>query len=143
MTEGKSLYSHLQGAIEDRNFLKLQEIIEKGIDLDGPYLGDDQTALALACELGHIDIAKVLVSAGATLDARMGKDGETALFTAIFYNQFESVKFLIESGASPNIECYQGTVPINIAYDDDGNELTEIYTYLTQKIEASNQQANE
>jgi ankyrin repeat protein len=130
MLTNESPYFQLQCFIEDRDILSIEKFIESNIDLNLPYMGDDQTALALACELGFVDVARLLVTCGADLDARMSMDGYTAIFWAIRGNQIEAVKFLVESGASIEVESYQGESLIEFTYGDDSEELTEIREYL-------------
>jgi ankyrin repeat protein len=108
MPSNESPYFELQCAIENENILKITEILSKGIDLDAPFLGDDQTPFALASELSFTDIMELFVDAGADLEMRMSEDGYTALFWAIRGGRIEAVKFLVEHGAAVNVCSYQG-----------------------------------
>ncbi|CAM9815620.1 unnamed protein product, partial [Pylaiella littoralis] len=66
--------------------------------------GDDETttadlaALDLAAKAGHVDVIKLLIKAGAPVDAK-NRDGKTALIHAVKANKASAVDALLEAGA--------------------------------------------
>jgi ankyrin repeat protein len=134
MLSNESPYFELQRAIENEDISKIREILVSGIDLNAALLGDDQTPLALASELGFINIIKLLIDAGANIDTRMSEDGYTALFWAIRGGGIEAVEFLVEHGAAVDICSYQGESLLDMTYGEDEEELTDIRKYLSSKV---------
>ena len=63
-----------------------------------------------AARAGQIEIAKILLDAGADIN---GLDGfhDTALITALENDKIEMVKFLVERGANVNIPTSWGVTP--------------------------------
>jgi ankyrin repeat protein len=135
MTDYVSLNFELSCAIEDRNIARIEQVFSKEQALlNAICLGDDQTPLAYACMLGYVDVVTFLIEKGADVNGRMSRDGYTALFWAAKSNQIEAVKTLLNSGAKANILTYQGEDIIDVSYDDDGNELTEMREYLIEYL---------
>jgi ankyrin repeat protein len=131
MNDCGGLNFDLLRAIEDRNIAHIEQVLSKEQALlNAICLGDDQTPLAYACALGYVDVVTFLIKKGADVNSRMSRDGYTALFWAAKSNQIEALKILLDSGAKANILTYQGEDIIDVSYDDDGNELTEIREYL-------------
>ncbi|XP_063965477.1 E3 ubiquitin-protein ligase MIB2-like isoform X1 [Lytechinus pictus] len=63
---------------------------------------DDKSPLQLAVYGGFLDVAKLLIAAGADLDAT-DDDGDTALMFSVYGNHPEIVKFLLQKEANVNI----------------------------------------
>jgi ankyrin repeat protein len=82
---------------------------------------EKQTALHLACENGHVDVAIVLIEHGANINAK-GLGDDTPLHTAIIFGYLDVVQALLERGADPNRANDIGDTPIDYAeregYDD-------------------------
>lgn len=57
------------------------------------------TPLLIACQKGHIEVAKLLVGAGATLTRLTGIDGGEVLFDAAHSGQVEWVQLLLSAQA--------------------------------------------
>jgi gas vesicle protein len=60
-----------------------------------------QTAFTLAARLGHADVVKRLIAAGADVNA-VAFSSESALYTAIKHDDEEIIRILVESGADLN-----------------------------------------
>lgn len=72
--------------------------------------------LCLACELGFLDIVKLLVSKGAKVNCRCPEDySTTPLHIAIKYKHPGVAKFLLQNGANPNVINNNGNSPLHIA----------------------------
>ncbi|KAH3783603.1 E3 ubiquitin-protein ligase MIB2-like [Dreissena polymorpha] len=75
---------------------------------------DDFTALMLACQKGHADIAKVLLNCNADVNIKNSK-GTTALILALVNGHEQTALLLLEAGAEVNYKDTQGRVPIHYA----------------------------
>jgi len=101
----------------DVPFLKLA--LEGGCDaknITSPYQG---TALIAAAHLGHAEVVRVLIAAGAPLD-HVNNLGWTALMESIVLgnggkNHTDSLEALVKAGANVNISDRQGVTPLGHA----------------------------
>uniref|UniRef100_A0A6U0U134 ACB domain-containing protein n=1 Tax=Polytomella parva TaxID=51329 RepID=A0A6U0U134_9CHLO len=79
---------------------------------------EGRTALHFAADRGHIDVAKVLLSYGADVNAQ-DVDGSTPLHYAALCQHQEMYNFLLNEGkADPNIEDVDGVSPENVAKEN-------------------------
>jgi len=77
---------------------ELGDLLAKQPELAQIRQVDGSTMLHEAAINGTVQVMKVLVQAGAALDAKNDK-GHTALDRAVIHNQIEAARFLIDSGA--------------------------------------------
>lgn len=86
------------------------------------------TALHYCAQNQHIDIAKMLIDAGANVDV---KDvyGNTPLFKAVFFSKgkTEMIKLLLEAGANPDIKNDSGVSPKELAKTIGSFDVTECF----------------
>jgi len=79
---------------------------------------------------GQLDIVKLLIKAGADINAK-NEYGDTPLIVASRYNQMDIVKLLIKAGADINIKNKGGNTALMIAfrygYEDIVDLLLKIY----------------
>ena len=96
--------------------------MERGANID---IQDDyeNTALVLASERGHFDVAKTLLERGANMDIR-NNYGNTALILASIYRSLDIVKILLESGANYNVDS--GKDFFNYIDEEDKDEIQQI-----------------
>ncbi|XP_075907125.1 B-cell lymphoma 3 protein [Nelusetta ayraudi] len=71
--------------------------------------------LHLAVLRGHIDLAKMLLDAGADINATDIKSGQSPLMHAVECNNPDMVHFLIENGCDVNSQSYSGNTPLHNA----------------------------
>lgn len=83
-----------------------------------------RTALMIALGSGRIDIASLLIAAGADVNFHVG-DGNTPLGYAIGGGDLEAVKFILSHGADPRINTGLGSTPLNDAADIGDAEIVE------------------
>src|SRR5688572_25368823 len=76
------------------------------------------TPLMLAAREGHVELSRLLVSAGADVNAAAG-DGKTALALAIFNGNYEVASFLVDNKADVNVADAQLFTPLFYAVDGD------------------------
>jgi ankyrin repeat protein len=84
----------------------------------------DWTVLMYAAQQGALDVARVLVEAGASLNPT-DPDGTTALVFAIINGHYDTAALLAEKGADPNIADTAGMAALYAAVDM--NTLGEVY----------------
>lgn len=100
----------------------MQALLQRGFPVDARH-GQDNTMLMYAVSRGLLAVAKVLVDAGADVEAR-SEVGHTALRTAVWTGDkpVEAVKFLIAAGADVNAAGADGWTPlVQAMYDMDGD----------------------
>jgi ankyrin repeat protein len=95
------------------NLIVVNDIIKKGADVNAR--GDDGgTALMLASQDGHTDVAKLLIEKGADVNARKN-DGVTILILASQDGHTDVAKLLIEKGADVNARSNKGGTALILA----------------------------
>ncbi len=82
-------------------------------------LGD--TPLHTVCSWGRLEPVKVLIEAGAAVNAR-GDKGGTPLFNAVIGKNVDVVRFLIDSGADVKIKNDWGRTVLNYAKNTSAPE---------------------
>lgn len=71
------------------------------MDIISKIVRQDGSALSWAVYKGHTDIVKILIGAGAGVDAEEA-DGTTCLMNAARYGRTEILKMLLDAGADVN-----------------------------------------
>ncbi len=92
----------------------------------------DWTPLMYAARDGASDAARVLIEAGAALDA-VDPDGTTALVLAITNSHYDTANVLLEAGADPNIADSVGMAALYAAVDM--SSLGEVYGRPPRKVD--------
>jgi uncharacterized protein len=85
-------------------------LIEAGAD-PRVKLPEDQTILMTAARAGHPGVLKLLLDAGADVNAKEAVAGETALMWAALENHADAVTLLVAHGASINARSNETTFP--------------------------------
>jgi len=96
-------------------------------NITSPYVG---TALIAAAHLGHAEVVRVLIAAGAPLD-HVNNLGWTALMESIVLgnggkNHADSLEALVKAGANVNIADRQGVTPLGHAKQRGYGEMVKI-----------------
>jgi ankyrin repeat protein len=96
-------------------------------NVTSPYAG---TALIAAAHLGHDEVVKVLIAAGAPLD-HVNNLRWTALIEAIVLGDggkrhVETLRALVAAGANPNLADGRGTTPLALARGRGYTEMVKI-----------------
>lgn len=111
MSTDKEYYNELFAAIHANDVSKVETIISRGADVNDPdpryLLGSGNTPLHDAANLGNIEVVKILLTAGANIDAQCDC-GWTPLMRACNSDNTELAKFLIHSDAKVNIKNSEG-----------------------------------
>ena len=87
------------------------------------------TPLMLAAREGDVELARILVGAGADVNAVAG-DGETALALAIFNGNYEVGSFLVDSKADVNRADAQRFTPLFYAVDRRNMETAPNFPWM-------------
>lgn len=106
-------------ATEPKSLDTLRYLISQGGDVDEKNLSQDSLAtrpLHLACLVGNLEATRLLLDAGADIEAR-GIHGTTPLDYSLFSlnGDLNLVKLLIERGADVNAPDRAGMTPLRIA----------------------------
>jgi ankyrin repeat protein len=86
-------------------------LIEAGADLKARSKAGSFSAFLFAARAGHIEVARVLLDAGADIDEKL-PDGTSALLLAILNAHYEAAAFLVDRGADVNADA-QGWAPLH------------------------------
>jgi uncharacterized protein len=90
----------------------------------------DGTALIAAAHLGHAEVVRILIRAGAPLD-HINNLGWTALIESIVLGDggprhTDTLKVLVEAGANVNLPDRHGQTPLSLARSRGYNEMVSI-----------------
>lgn len=86
-------------------------LIESGWDLEVGRADTGATPLYVTAARGHIDILRLLLAKGASVDAQ-ASDGSTALFVASQNGRRDAALALLEAGADANRRAADGVTPL-------------------------------
>jgi ankyrin repeat protein len=92
----------------------LRQLVKSDATLLSARDTDGSTPLHCAAWKGHVDAVRLLLDAGADIDAKSQNDhyGDTALHAAAHGNQKDVVQLLIERGAKINAKNRVGRTPL-------------------------------
>jgi uncharacterized protein len=110
-------------------FARLREILAEDPGAAKAWSPDGFTALHLAAFTDSEDAARILVEAGADLEARSHHEtitGVRPLNTCAFARAHAVARVLLEAGADPNGEGEQGFTPLQAAAEHEDEELAEL-----------------
>ncbi|XP_063418001.1 ankyrin repeat domain-containing protein 40-like [Mytilus trossulus] len=102
-----------------------------------------QTALMSAAVCGHLEICRLLIDTGCTIDitdkysgwtalmwaAQWGyleSDGRTALHWAARKGHLQTTRYLVEQGASPLVTTHEGQTPYDLAAERTKGQFNEV-----------------
>ncbi len=97
---------------------------QEGEDKQAPAIGSE--ALFTAIEKGDVETVRLLVEAGADVNAAEGFGGNTPLHEAVKKGDVEIVKILVAAGADVNAEGYFDRTPLTLATEEGATEILQI-----------------
>ena len=125
----------------------MQILLGSGPDADTPADGEDKEAastpsigseaLYTAVEKGDHEMVRLLVEAGADVNAAEGFGGNTPLHEAVEQGDVEMVKILVAAGADVNAEGFMSRTPLTLAAEDGATEIMRILLGLDGNTETS------
>src|SRR5262245_51427768 len=121
--------SHYVAAANGRGFEGRTPVASRAEGKPEEFASGWLTPLMLAAREGHIDVARILVGAGADIDAAAG-DGKTALAIAIFNGNYEYASFLVDNKADVNKADAQRFTPLFWAVDRRNMETAPNFPWM-------------
>lgn len=89
-------------------------LLDAGVDINAKDKGQNWTALAFAARDCSAEICRMLLDAGAEIEA-VDIFGNTALWRAVMARKQENVMLLVERGANPDFANKSGVSPRQVA----------------------------
>ncbi len=120
-------------AVKDGDLAEVQALLEGGADTEVKARDSDPTALCWAAELGHVEIARVLLDQGADVHGRNWV-GETPLHLATKGCHLEMVQLLLEYGADVAARSEFGGPPVEGPTKREIAELLMEHTEMKRAI---------
>jgi ankyrin repeat protein len=100
----------------------LRLLLDHGAVVDALAAPHQSTALIYACQNDHIEVVKVLLAAGANVNA-VNCYGNSGLHEAARLGYVALLKLLIEAGAHVNLANHKGSTPMHFCcYGEASNE---------------------
>ena len=121
--------SHYLAAANGRGFEGRTPVASRAEGKAEEFASGWLTPLMLAAREGHVDVAHILVGAGADIDAAAG-DGKTALAIAIFNGNYEYASFLVDNKADVNKADAQRFTPLFWAVDRRNMETAPNFPWM-------------
>ena len=90
------------------------------------------------CELGHRDIALLMVKSGSVDISGKDEHGHTPLYHASMWGMIEVVRALVEAGADLNQARENGTTPLHVASYDGHLDVVKYLVETGADINSSN-----
>ena len=113
------------------NLVAAKKFIEKDEKIVNSYSSDGFTPLHLAAFFGHYEVASLLITSGADINAVAKNSMKvTPLHSAAARNQFEISKLLVSKGANVNAKQQQDFTPLHAAAMNGNSDLA---TFLLSK----------
>ena len=122
-------HTPLMAAADLGNAAEVSRLIAAGEDVNTKCRdGLQETALMLACrnrDRGY-EAAKLLIQAGADVNARFRGDSYPALMLAVRGHSLKCVKLLIENGASLSLDNGHGNTALDWAREEKDEQIIQV-----------------
>lgn len=109
------------------------KIVEEGYLAEARWPYPGSRALHLACEYGHEQIANLLISRGAKMEASCG-EGWQSLHHATFLGSSTLVETLLQGGVNPHATTNEGKVASALGICSNGTPILEEETERIQSL---------
>ena len=121
--------SHYVAAANGRGFEGRTPVANRTDEKAEEFASGRLTPLMLAARQGDVELARILVGAGADVNAAAG-DGKTALALAIFNGNYELASYLVDSKADVNKADAQRFTPLFWAVDRRNMETAPNFPWM-------------
>ena len=108
---------------------------QEGEDKQAPAIGSE--ALFNVIEKGDVETVRLLVEAGADVNAAEGFGGNTPLHEAVEEGNAEIVQILVDAGADIEAEGFMGRTPLSLAAEEGATEIMRILLGLGESTDTS------
>ena len=109
---------NLNDAAWNGNLKRVQELVERGADIEKTSSFGDFTPLVSACTNGQLEVARYHLEKGANRD-KASNGGWTPLHHAALRGHLETTKVLMVYGADLNARTNHGKLPIDVARTEE------------------------
>ena len=92
----------------------VRALLKQGVDVNAA-MGDGMTALHWAAKKGDVELAQMLLYAGANVKAMTRLGGFTPLIMASETGNAEMIDMMLKAGADPKVATTNGTTPLMLA----------------------------
>jgi len=129
-------------AIAGRDITELKKLIEAKVDVNyRDFYGN--TALMVASLGGHIEIARLLVEAGAVVNAQHDNGLASLMYVSVLPHQYQDVaKFLIEAGADVNAKDNEGRHSLDMASYRGHKDIVQLLIEAGANVNAQTDMGN-
>jgi SAM-dependent methyltransferase len=135
--DASRVVSSLREAVLTGTVKDVEALLTKGLSPD--TLIDGFTALHLAAGDGRLQVIKLLLRTGASVDMPCTAGG-TALYVAIQMGQFAAARRLHEAGANPTFTDHQGNTLLHLACNLGRTDIVKWLLQLNVDPQSQNQQ---
>lgn len=111
----------------------IREHLQSGTPLNEKESYGGSTPLTLSATFGKLEVARLLIAAGADLEAR-NSSGNTALHAASFFGHPEIVDALLQAGANPASRNSLDLTALESTTIPWDSELEAIYRYVYESL---------
>jgi ankyrin repeat protein len=118
-------YNNIARAAEANDVAKVRALLSSGNSVNETEADSQRTGLHTAAINGNLQIAAILIKAGARIDARDNL-GNTPLIYAADHGHIEMAKLLIDVGAQVDADNKNGMTPLMVAAKDGEVEMVRI-----------------
>ena len=111
-------------ACKNGQFLLIKNLLKAKVDIDA-FNTEGLSPLHIAVIKGNIEVAKLLISEGASIDLNDSKWGSSPLLYACQNGRTKIVRMLLENGADINAKNDEGSTVIHFAAQSGKPELLQ------------------
>lgn len=116
----------------------IKKFINAGADLNKKTESDSRTPLMIACQDGNHDAIRILIEAGADINAQDCR-GESALMIACKNEDFRTVSVLINAGANVDLQTDYGNTALMFIANKNCDNILKILLKSNADIEIKNE----
>jgi len=113
-------------AAQNNDIAKVASDIKMGANING-QMQDGLTPLFMAVANGHVDMATLLLDAGASPDLGLKETNATPIMLAAQHGKMDMIKLLLAKGANINCVMTNGITPLFLAVQGPNLETAHVF----------------